>query len=268
MNPDQLAELEEQRVFLLRSLVDLEREHAVGDVDDVDYHELKEGYTIRAAATLRAIDDGRTTLPQKPTPNWKRRGLMAGGLVIAVLALWWALARWSAERTTGQEITGLDPRSEQAQLMAQARAIQFQSPGDAAALYSQVLATDPENVEALTYRGWTLALDAVQTGGVSSPDQSGDQSADQSAVDPVVAQLREAVDDLTKATDLDPTYPDPKCFLGIVNLRILQQPAAAQPWVEGCLAADPPADIRGLVEGLSAEIAADLGQPTPTTAAP
>jgi len=258
MNPDQLAELEEQRAFLLRSLVDLEREHAVGDVDDVDYHELREGYTVRAAATLRAIDDGKSTLPQKPTPNWKRRGLMAGGLVVAVLGLWWALARWSAERTPGQEITGLDPRSEQAQLMAQARAIQFQSPGDAAALYSQVLAADPENVEALTYRGWTLALDAVQTGGASSTDQS--------SVDPVVAQLREAVDDLTKATDLDPTYPDPKCFLGIVNLRVLQQPAAAQPWVEACLAADPPADIRGLVEGLSAEIAADLGQTPPTTA--
>ena len=58
------------------------------------------------------------TLAQKNTPNWKRRGLVAGGLVLAVLGLWWALATWSAERTPGQEITGLDPRSEQAQLMA------------------------------------------------------------------------------------------------------------------------------------------------------
>lgn len=262
MNPDQLAELEEERNFLLRSLVDLEREHAVGDVDDVDYHELKEGYTVRAAATLRAIDDGRSALPQKSTPNWKRRGLIAGGLVVAVLAVWWALARWSAERTPGQEITGLDPRSEQAQLMAQARAIQFQSPGGAAALYEQVLATDPDNVEALTYYGWTLALDAVQAEGASSTDQS----TDGIAADPVVTQLREAVDSLTRATDLDPTYPDPKCFLGIVNLRILQQPAAAQTWVEACLADDPPADIRGLVEGMNEEIAADLaGTPTTTT---
>src|SRR6187401_2670818 len=98
MNPDQLAELEEERTFLLRSLVDLEREHAVGDVDDVDYHELKEGYTVRAAATLRAIDDGRSALPAKPTPNWKRRGLIAGGVVASVLFVWWALATWSAER--------------------------------------------------------------------------------------------------------------------------------------------------------------------------
>jgi hypothetical protein len=245
MNPDQLAELEEQRTFLLRSLVDLEREHAVGDVDDVDYHELKEGYTVRAAATLRAIDDGRSRLPQQPRPNWTRRLLLIGGLVVAVLAIWWALATWSAERTPGQEITGLDPRSQQQQLMAQARALQFQSPGDAAALYAQVLASDPDNVEALTYRGWTLALAAVQTG-------------DASAGDDVVAELRDAVGSLRKATDLDPAYPDPKCFLGIVNFRILRQPAAAQPWVEACLAANPPADIRDLVQGMNEEITAAL----------
>jgi hypothetical protein len=248
MNPDQLAELEEERKFLLRSLVDLEREHSVGDVDDVDYHELREGYTVRAAATLRALDEGRNTLPPKPEANWTRRLLIMGGLVLCVVAIWWGLARWSAERTPGQEITGLDPRSQQQQLMAQARAIQFQSPGDAAALYAQVLAADPDNVEALTYRGWTLALDAVQAGGASS-----DAGAD--ASDDVVAELRDAVDSLRKATELDPTYPDPKCFLGIVNFRILRQPEAAKPWVEGCLAANPPADIRDLVQTMNDEIA-------------
>jgi hypothetical protein len=257
MNPDQLAELEEERKFLLRSLVDLEREHAVGDVDDVDYHELKEGYTVRAAATLRAIDDGHSSLPQKQTPNWRRRGLLAGGLVVAVLAIWWALATWSAERTPGQQLSGLDPRSQQQQLMAQARALQFGSPGEASELYAQVLADDPDNVEALTYRGWTLALDAVQRGGATSSDAS--------AVDPVVTQLQEAVDSLRQATDLDPTYPDPKCFLGIVNFRILRLAHDAQPWVEACLAANPPADIRDLVQGMDNEIAAELGE-TPTTA--
>ncbi|HZI44851.1 MAG TPA: hypothetical protein VFD53_06515 [Ilumatobacter sp.] len=259
MNPDQLAELEEERKFLLRSLVDLEREHAVGDVDDVDYRELKEGYTVRAAATLRAIDEGSNTLPQKPPPNWTRRGLIAGGTVAAVLVIWWALAAWSAERTPGQQLSGLDPRSQQQQLMAEARALQFQSPGEASELYAQVLADDPDNAEALTYRGWTLALDAVQRGGATS---GGDQSAD----DTVVTDLREAIDSLRQATELDPTYPDPKCFLGIVNFRILRQAEAAQPWVEACLAANPPADIRDLVQGLNDEIAAELE--SPATSAP
>ena len=53
MNPDRLAELEEERRFLLRSLADLEREHEAGDVDRVDYRALKDGYTVRAAAVLR-----------------------------------------------------------------------------------------------------------------------------------------------------------------------------------------------------------------------
>jgi hypothetical protein len=271
MNPDQLAELEEERKFLLRSLVDLEREHTV----DVDYHELKEGYTVRAAATLRAIEDGHSALPAKPEPNWKRRGLVAGGMIVAVLAIWWGLSRWSAERKPGEEITGLDPRSQQEQLMAQARALQFQSPGQASELYAQVLDKEPNNVEALTYRGWTLALDAVQRDGTTT--SSGDASATSansatsattvpSANDAVVTELRQAVDSLRKATDLDPTYPDPKCFLGIVNFRILRQAAAAQPWVEACLAANPPADIKGLVQGMNDEIAAQLGQSPAITA--
>ena len=33
MNPDRLAELEEEQRFLLRSLSDLEREYEAGDVD-------------------------------------------------------------------------------------------------------------------------------------------------------------------------------------------------------------------------------------------
>jgi cytochrome c-type biogenesis protein CcmH/NrfG len=169
------------------------------------------------------------------------------------------LAAWSAERTPGQQLSGLDPRSQQQQLMAQARALQFQSPGEASELYAQVLADDPDNVEALTYRGWTLALDAVQRDDATSSDQS--------AEDTVVADLQEAVDSLRKATDLDPTYPDPKCFLGIVNFRILRQAEAAQPWVEACLAANPPADIRDLVQGMNEEITAEL-QATASTTAP
>ena len=148
-----------------------------------------------------------------------------------MLLVWWALATWSAERKPGQEMSGLDPRSQQQQLMAQARALQFQSPGEASELYAQVLQTEPDNVEALTYRGWTLALDAVQRGGSAT-------STDAGADDTVVTELREAVDSLRQAIDLDPAYPDPKCFFGIVNFRILRQAEAAPS--HGSTPASPP----------------------------
>jgi hypothetical protein len=53
---DAIRELEEERDFLLRSLHDLEAEHDAGDIDDLDYQTLKDDYTTRAAATLRALD--------------------------------------------------------------------------------------------------------------------------------------------------------------------------------------------------------------------
>jgi tetratricopeptide (TPR) repeat protein len=52
------AALEEERDFCLRSLRDLEAEHAAGDLDDVDYRTLRESYVARAAAALRQVDLG------------------------------------------------------------------------------------------------------------------------------------------------------------------------------------------------------------------
>ena len=155
VNPDRLAELEEQRRFLLRSLSDLEREHAAGDVDEVDYRELKDGYTVRAAATLREIDDGRTALSFKPPADWRRRLLVIGAGVVAIALVSWVLIASSAERKPGQVATGLDPRSQRQVLMAEARSVQFQQPGVAANLYARVLAIAPDDVEATAYRGWT-----------------------------------------------------------------------------------------------------------------
>ena len=236
-NPDALAELEEERKFLLRSLADLEREHAAGDVDDVDYQELRDGYTVRAAHTLRAIESGQASLLPKPAVNWKRRAIGAA-LVIALFGgTWWALSESSAQRIPGAQITGADPRSERQQLLAQARQVQFEQPGAAAALYAEVLKLDPQNVEALTYRGWTLALDTTRLG---------DSAA-------AAAQLREAIDSLNRAVQIDPADPEPHCFLGIIQVRFLNDPEGGKADLETCLGGNPPADVRGLIEGLLAE---------------
>ena len=49
LDPDRLVAMEEERDFLLRSLDDLDAEHRAGDLDDHDYDELRDDYTVRAA---------------------------------------------------------------------------------------------------------------------------------------------------------------------------------------------------------------------------
>lgn len=239
VDPDRLAELEHERRFLLRSLDDLDREYAAGDIDEVDYRELRDGYTARAAATLRAIEDGRSALPEAPPVDWRRRLIVAAVAVVLIGFVWWALAASSAQRLPGQEITGLDPRDDRSVLLAQARSLQATDPAGAVALYDLVLAETPDDAEALAYRGWNNALAAV--------------SAPEGEVD-VAAELRESLDSLFRSTTVDPDYPDPHCFLGIIYANFLGQDDLAGPELDACLAANPPADVRGLVEGLLARI--------------
>lgn len=228
---DRLAELEEERRFLLRSLADLEREHDAGDVDETDYTELRDGYTVRAAATLREIEAGHAALPPRPPANWPRR-IGIGAAVVALIGIvGWLLAATNAQRLPGQTPTGADPRDRRQVLLAQARAIQFQQPDVATELYGEVLAEYPDDVEALTYRGWTAVLAA------------GQDDAE------VIAAARA---DFDRAIELDATYPDPWCFRGIVTFRWLDQPDQAADDLGQCLAFDPPADVRGLIEGMLA----------------
>lgn len=237
---DRLAELEEQRRFLLRSIADLEREHAAGDVDDADYAELRDGYTVRAAATLREIEAGHAALAPRPVANWRRR--IGVGLTVAVLigVVGWALAATNAQRLPGQTPTGLDPRDRRQVLLAEARALQFQRPDLAAQLYGEVLAEFPDDVEALTYRGWTTVLAAAEDD---------------------TATITAARSDFDRAIELDATYPDPWCFRGIVTFRWLGERSAAADDLGQCLAYNPPADVRDLIEGMLAGAAPPTSAP-------
>ena len=247
-NADRIAELDEERRFLLRSLADLEREHDAGDVDADDYRALRDGYTVRAASVLRSIEDGRAAQPSVPSGNW-RRHLVAAVVVVAVASgLGWFVARSSGQRLAGQEISGLDPRDEIQVMLAQARAVSLDDPAQAAAIYGEVVERDPEHVEAITYYGWTTALTAL----TGDPEAAGDL-------------LLDAVTQLSRATELDPSYPDPFCFLGIIEYRFLGEAAVALPNIERCLAGGPPADVRDQVEGLLVQIEADVAAETSAT---
>ena len=65
---------------------------------------------------------------------------------------------------------------------------------------------------------------------------------------------------LGRAIELDPTYPDAMCFLGIVVYRDGGDAASAKEFLDRCIDRDPPAEVRGLVEALQKEVDAALGE--------
>ncbi|HSB88294.1 MAG TPA: hypothetical protein VLD86_18405 [Ilumatobacteraceae bacterium] len=237
MNPDQLAELEEQRRFLLRSITDLDREHQFGDVDDQDYATLRDGYTARAAAVLRAIETGTAELPGRRP---RRLGVVAAwviGTVLVASLAGWLVARTSGQRLPGQSITGALPGDEVAVKLAEARQLLGADPQQAVARYQQVLDLDPDNVEALTYLGWLVA-------------QSGPSLAESGA-----ELLRGAI-------KIDPTYADPHCFLAITSARFLEppDPETGRREAQACLDNNPPSEMIAMIQGFIA----DLGGPSTT----
>ena len=237
MNPDQLADLEQEQKFLLNSLRDLEREYRFGDVDEVDYQTLREGYTARAAAVMRAIHDGKAALPQPPQPRLGRRIASLVAVVMVAIAAGVLVAQSSGQRLPGQELTGSIPGDVSTQL-AQARMLLASDPVAAQNLYTAVLAERPQHPEALAYSGWLLAINSM---GASEELLS--------------AALETSRGLLQRATLSDPDYADPHCFLAIIAARI--QPNRDQPdpdevagHVERCLSKNPPADMRGLLDAL------------------
>lgn len=252
MNPDRLAELEEERRFLLRSLRDLDAEYAVGDVDEGDYETLRDGYTTRAADVLRQIEAGRGALPRPARRRWTRTALVALGVTaVAVLIGWW-VARSSGERLAGQEITGADPRSGTAALLAEARVQLGGDPLAALEAYDAILADDPQQPEALTYHAWLLYTTGVQSG-----------------IEAVEAQATaDAADELQRAVRSDPDYPDPHCFLAIIAANADDDIATGRAEAETCLALNPPAAARNLIENFLASLDSTPGTSTgapPTT---
>ena len=242
---DRLAGLEEERRFLLRSLNDLEREHDAGDVDDLDYRTLKDGYTVRAASVLREIEQGRGELPASKPRRWSRIVAVTAAVVVGSIGVGFVLAGAWGERSSGQEITGLTPGDESRIVLTNAR--DAMSAGDfptANALFAEVIETERargrENAEAVAYFGWTLALVTRQ-----NPDQT---NADE--------RYEAAVLALGQATEIEPDYADPQCFLAIVEFQFRGDADAALPHIERCEASNPPGEVASLVASFADEIRA------------
>jgi hypothetical protein len=236
---DRDALVDEQQ-FLLVSLGDLEREFAAGDIDETDYATLKSGYTARAAAITRILRE-EVQAKEAARPRWTKRAIGATLVLVVGGLSGWLVASQSGQRLPGQSASGgIDAST--ASMLSQARATNFTNPVRAIQLYSAVLKLEPDNVEALTYRSWLLALSA-----------SG-------ASDSVRAEaLATAVADLTTATTIDSTYADAWCFLGIVNFRFLDNAEAAKGPLDTCQASNPPHEVAGFVSAIVDQVTAQLG---------
>lgn len=223
--------LEEQRDFLLQSLEDLEREHAAGDVDEHDYLALKDDYTARAAAVLRALDAHTAPVPLSVAPRSWRRTLLVGLGVLAFAALAGVLmAQALGRRDAGEVATGDIRQSVTEKLNEAGRRGSAGDTAAAIALYDEVLADDPTNAEALTYKGWMLTLSGDAADGLTT---------------------------LIDAATRHPKYPDVHAFLAIVFFRngLVEQ---ADRELDRLDALDPPPAIAELTAGLRAQVDAAL----------
>ena len=230
---DALAELEEERDFLLRSIDDLERERAAGDLDEADYRVLEDGYTQRAAAVLRALEEGRG-LPVAPVASPVRRGRRLVALVLVgamALSAGLAVASASGSRLPGDTLSGEIRQTTSAQLQ---QAAQLASGGDiseALALYDEILAEQPDNIEALSERGLLLVSVGSATGRPGLADQG------RSSIERVLA--------------LDPDNARGLFYRGLA-LRLAGDDEGAAAAFAAALANDPPPMLRGQIESFLA----------------
>lgn len=238
LDPDALAALEEERSFLLRSLDDLEREHEVGDVDDVDYVALKDDYTARAAAVIRSIDQRQTARAQVRAPRRRGRTLAwVAVLLVASVALGVFVAQSSGRREAGDSVSG-DIRSTSRDQLLQARTVMGEGRfTDAIAAYDQVLADQPANTEALTYKGWLLFLTSRQT-------------SDPADTQVLLARAKELLDN---ALTIDPTYGDALIFRAQV-LRALGFDEQALADLDAVQPGSYPVDMQPFVDNLRSSI--------------
>ncbi len=236
-----------QRNFLLQSLRDLDEEFKAGDLDLDDYNSLRSDYVARTAQVIKEIESPEPTSSTSSTGETiesagRFRQTIITLLVILIVATGagWLVAQQSGQRLSGQSLTG-GIEDSTASLLSRARATNFVDPQAAIELYSKVLVLDPDNVEALTYRAWLLAL--IARGAGSEIKQLAFLSASS---------------DLERAIKLDASYPDAHCFLGIVRFRLAGDAVGSREQLTICQSQNPPAEVKSFVDSIIAEVDAAI----------
>ncbi|HVF75438.1 MAG TPA: tetratricopeptide repeat protein [Acidimicrobiales bacterium] len=237
-------ELFEEREFLLRSLDDLERERAAGDIDDDDYRTLKDDYTVRTAAVLRAIDQAAQPLPPPPAArSWVRPAAWVVSVAVLAVTAGLVVAGSSGERLPGDPSAGGITATGPSRKLTEARALIGQGKAaEAIERYDEVLDIDPRNAEALAYRGWLVRLAGRQAG--------------------EKALLDKGLEYVSRAVEVDPAYPDAHFFKGMMLFEDRNDPAAAVPEFRAFLGLNPPQEMVPMVEGVLKQALQASGQPS------
>lgn len=237
LDPDQLAALEEQRDFLLRSLADLDREHDAGDLEDDDYRTLKDDYTARAADVLRAIDEQRAAFDEaRPPRSLGRTFAWVVGVVLFAVVSGVVVAGAMGARKAGESSSGGITVAQTSTQKANECIPKMQSDPQAASdCFEKILTDDPENVVALTWSAWQLSL-----------------SADN--FDPVDARTAKALAAvrLEQAVESDPSYSYARAFRAIVAYRNGRYQDAQQ-YLKEFEANDPAADAEAIIRQMDLE---------------
>jgi tetratricopeptide (TPR) repeat protein len=229
VNPDDLADLEEQRTFLVRSLDDLERELAAGDIDALDASTLRDDYTHRLAEVQRAIETGRVAIAEQAPPGRLGRRLVGAVLVVALAGgSGLFVANVAGSRKPGDAITGnITERNFDGLLTQAAQAAQDGRFADALENYDTVLDQDPTNVEALSEKGLLLASLALP-------------SKRPTLLDEGEKLVRQAI-------EVEPDLARPRFYLGLVR-QLRDDTDGALAAFDDALARDPSEALRADIE--------------------
>jgi tetratricopeptide (TPR) repeat protein len=229
VNPDDLADLEEQRTFLVRSLDDLERELAAGDIDALDASTLRDDYTHRLAEVQRAIETGRVAIAEQAPPGRLGRRLVGAVLVVALAGgSGLFVANVAGSRKPGDAITGnITERNFDGLLTQAAQAAQDGRFADALENYDTVLDQDPTNVEALAEKGLLLASLALP-------------SKRPTLLDEGEKLVRQAI-------EVEPDEARPRFYLGLVR-QLRDDTDGALAAFDDALARDPSEALRADIE--------------------
>lgn len=233
-DPDAIAAMEDELEVQLRSLDDLKAEFEAGDLDEADFKTLHDDYTVRVADTMRRLDHQRGQVPQT---RRRLNPLTIAAVILFAVGAGWLLARSTGERGVNDILTGEISSNRQ-------RVLECQDLGaageivDSLQCFDQVLAQDPDNVTALTYRGWFLILTAP------SAEAAGE-------VDQATELLATGLTYLDRAVEADPTFPDARTFRAVVFDRLGDSTTACSE-VVALLALDPPPFFVQQVQGIVA----------------